>query len=155
MNTLYKDVFSEEQGVKHSSSVNWRQVGFMTLADLRRALRGGSGLFFLFVIILVGWILLAIVTNPLDRLVLEEGSGMLAQASPVVITQIAVFFGPVIAWWIDAPSEYAGPCCALNYCATRCHEPVPDHVCRLHSIHKLAWLVVIKWLLTSPTVTPV
>ena len=96
--------------MKHSSSVNWRQVGFMTLADLRRTLRGGSGLFFLFVIILVGWILLAIVTNPLDRLVLEEGSGMLAQASPAVITQqIAVFFGPVIAWWIDAPSEYADP----------------------------------------------
>ena len=37
-------------------------------------------------------------------------SGMLAQASPAVITQqIAVFFGPLIAWWIDAPSEYADP----------------------------------------------
>ena len=80
----------------------------MTLADLRRTLRGGSGLFFLCVIILVGWILLAIVTNPLDQLVMEEGAGQLGQASPAVITQqIAVFFGPVIAWWIDAPSEYA------------------------------------------------
>ena len=89
--------------------MNWRQVGFMTLADLRRTLRGGSGLFFLMVIILVGWILLAIVTNPLDRLILEEGeSGSLSHATPALITQqIAVFFGPVIAWWIDAPSEYS------------------------------------------------
>ncbi len=96
--------------MKHSSSINWRQVGFMTLADLRRTLRGGSGLFFLLVVILVGWILLAIVTNPLDRLIVEEGSQTLGAASPAVITQqIAVFFGPVIAWWIDAPSEYSEP----------------------------------------------
>jgi len=94
--------------MKHSSSINWRQVGFMTLADLRRTLRGGSGLFFLLVIILVGWILLAIVTNPLDRLIVEEGSQSLTAASPAVITQqIAVFFGPVIAWWIDAPSQFS------------------------------------------------
>ena len=80
----------------------------MTLADLRRTLRGGSGLFFLVVIILVGWILLAIVTNPLEGLIEEEGAGAATRASPAVITQqIAIFFGPVIAWWIDAPSEYA------------------------------------------------
>jgi ABC-type transport system involved in multi-copper enzyme maturation permease subunit len=79
----------------------------MTLVDLRRTLRGGSGLFFLLVVLLVGWILLAIVTDPLDRLVAEESTRALSPAA--VTQQIAVFFGPVIAWWVDAPSEFASP----------------------------------------------
>jgi ABC-type transport system involved in multi-copper enzyme maturation permease subunit len=86
-----------------ASSLSWRQIAFMTLADIRRSLSGGAGLFFIFVVLLIGWILLTVVTDPLAGLVIEE-SGQ--TASPAAITQqIAQYFGPLIAWWVDAPSQ--------------------------------------------------
>lgn len=82
--------------------IAWRQIGTMTLMDLRRTLSGGAGLFFIFVVLLIGWILLTVVTNPLGDLVMEEG---VARQSPAAITQqIASFFAPLIKWWVGAPS---------------------------------------------------